>query len=138
MKILIVDDDKNILETLERAFKISSDYSVVISDNPIKAYEIVCSEKIDVVITDIQMPQMNGLDLIKKIKQTNALVQIITMTAFTSFDNVMTALRRGSYEIFLKPFRDVNDVVNCVKELEIKIARWKQIIIEISRKNPVN
>ena len=137
MKVLIVDDDKNILETLERAFKMNTEYSVVLSNNPIKAYEIACSEQIDVVITDIQMPEMNGLDLIKKIKQANALVQIITMTAFTSFENVMAALRRGSYEIYLKPFKDVNDLVNCVKELEIKIGRWKQMIIEISRKNPV-
>ncbi|HON55870.1 MAG TPA: response regulator [bacterium] len=134
MNIVIVDDDKKILEMLERAFVMETDYKIITTTNPIEAYDIVTKQKIDLVITDIQMPEMNGLDLLKKIKKTNGMVQVITMTAYTSFDNVMTALRRGSYEIFLKPFKDVQEIVKCARELENKIKRWKQIIIEITRK----
>jgi len=135
MRVVIVDDDKEILEMLERAFKLETNYKIFLFDNPVKAFDFIVNEKVDVLITDIQMPEMSGLDLIKKVKTTNGMIQIITITAYTKFDYVMTALRRGSYEIFLKPFENVNNLINCVKELEIKINRWKEIIVKITRKN---
>ncbi|HPP88601.1 MAG TPA: response regulator, partial [bacterium] len=63
MNIVIVDDDKKILEMLERAFVMETDYKIISTTNPIEAYDIVTKQKIDLVITDIQMPEMNGLDL---------------------------------------------------------------------------
>ncbi|HOK39653.1 MAG TPA: response regulator [bacterium] len=134
MNVLIVDDDKNILEMLKNAFLFNTDYNVIVMTNPIEAFDYCCKEKVDVLITDLMMPEMNGIDLIKKVKERNGIIQIIAITGYARLNLVTSALRRGAFEIFLKPFSDVNVLIDCVRDIEKRIARWKVIIAEIISK----
>lgn len=135
MKLLIVDDDQTMLDTLSRAFVLHApDIDVITTTKPTSVLETITKERIDVVLTDIMMPELNGIDLIKQIKARNGMIQIIAMTGQTKLEYVTAALRRGATEIFLKPFKEVKEVIDCVKEIETKISRWKRIILDITSK----
>jgi len=108
--ILIVDDEKTILSLMSKVLKLCN-YSVKATTNPNEILEWIQndSNSIDVVISDIHMPIMNGLDLIQAIKDIAPNVVTIIVSAFTSRENTITALRAGAYNIVQKPF-DIKEI----------------------------
>lgn len=120
-KILIVDDEQEILDVLERIF-LFAELEVHTIDNPIIALGMIKKQHFHVVIADIAMPQMSGLDLLKKIKQYNAFIQVIMITGHTTVNNALNAFRYGANDCFFKPFENVEDILesvnNCISKLE--------------------
>ncbi len=102
-KILIVDDDDLIrdflVETLQRL-----GYKAFDAPNGAKALEIVKDHTIDLVFTDMKMPKMSGLDLLKKVKEVSPKTIVIVITAYGSIDNAVEAIRLGAFNYILKPF----------------------------------
>ena len=74
-KILIVDDEQHILDALETAF-LTTDFDIHTTNNPLAALDMIKETHFHVVISDIAMPQMNGLELIRNIKEYNSFIQI--------------------------------------------------------------
>ena len=81
--ILLVDDDKLYCETAVDSLKmINPDYNVIVAPNGIEALGILKNKKIALIISDIQMPVMNGIDFLTNVRQKTPNVPIIMMTAF--------------------------------------------------------
>ena len=119
-RILIVDDEQEILDALEAAF-LTTDLDISTTDNPITALEMIKETHFHVVITDIAMPQMNGLDLLRKIKEYNAFIQVIVITGYITMNNALNAFRCGASDCFFKPFEDPDQIIdavcNCIKKM---------------------
>ena len=103
MKVLIVEDEKIKRITLADAL-LKEGYDVLASENPIEALNIFKEREFDVVITDIRLPQMDGLDFLKEIKTLKPDTTAIVMTAYATVDTAIKAMKLGAYDYITKPF----------------------------------
>ncbi|MBW1708256.1 MAG: response regulator [Deltaproteobacteria bacterium] len=124
MKILVVDDEEEILNMLKRALSLE-DYEVVTVSEPHKAIELMKSELFNLVLCDIRMPGMSGLDLLKVLKQINPLANILMMTGYSSLFYVVDCLGSGAVDYLIKPFEDIEIVRKALDEARNRIHRWQ-------------
>jgi two-component system response regulator PilR (NtrC family) len=123
-KILVVDDEEIIRESLSFVLK-KEDYNVDEAGNGKAAHDLLLKESFDLVITDLEMPGMKGLELVEEIKKLNIQTSIIIITAYGSLETAIAALRSGASDYILKPVE--------FDELLIKIKRLfeiKDILLE--------
>ncbi len=111
--ILIVDDEKSILDLLGLVFK-KEGYRVVTNPGTAKAFEMLASDDIDLVISDIKMPQLDGMAFLKAVKRQRPDVPVIVITAFGSVKQAVEALKEGALDYVTKPFD--------IEELKILVA----------------
>ena len=105
IKILYVEDDEiareNGIEYLENYFELIYDAS-----DAIKALQLYEKYKPDIIITDIQMPKLNGLEFVKRIRQKDKKTQVIIITAFSDKDYLLKAIELGLVKYLVKPVRE--------------------------------
>ena len=103
-KILIVDDDKNVRSFLERYLK-QKGYSQIQSvENGLEALKVIQEENIKLVLLDIRLPDMNGVEVLRKIKNLNKNISVIMITAFPEEATTKEALQVGACDYIIKPF----------------------------------
>lgn len=101
-RILIVDDDRALCETMETDLRLRG-FQVSWCASSSEAFEALRNEAYDVVLTDLRMPGMNGIDLCDRIVSNRPDVPVIVMTAFGSLDSAVRAIRAGAYDFVTKP-----------------------------------
>ncbi|GIK60131.1 MAG: sigma-54-dependent Fis family transcriptional regulator [Ignavibacteriota bacterium] len=125
-KILIVDDEKVIRESLQNWFE-DDNYLVDTAENGEIALKKYTVEKYDLLLVDMKMPGMSGLDLLSKIKAIDKDALIILITAFASVPTAITALKNGAYDYVTKPI-DPDELSHLVKRaLEQKALKMENI-----------
>lgn len=103
-KLLIVDDDKNIRLSLVRTLQ-PLDYEVHSAESGPQALHLIANlPEFDLVLSDWRMAEMNGLELLKKIKETCEKTIVILMTAYGTVENAVAAMKEGAYDYLTKPF----------------------------------
>ncbi len=112
--ITIIDDEQEILSMLERFFARKEGYTVRTFSNPVTALSSL-PESTDVILLDVMMPQMNGLDLLPKLLEKKPDLKVIMMTAYSTLDKVLDSHRYGASDYIMKPFPSL-------ESLEKKIA----------------
>lgn len=112
-KILIVDDDVNFAVTLAKVLTVKG-YEVTTADSGFRAVELVKERPFDIVIMDVKMPVMNGVEAHKKMKAMRPGMTVILMTAFSMEDLIKEAMREGAYAVLQKPF-DITTIVNMIE-----------------------
>jgi len=100
--ILIVDDDLNHLKTLQTIVR-SWGYRVSTADDGVKAVEGVKEKPFALILMDVRMAQMSGIEALQRIKQYNPAIPILIMTAYSSVDSAVKALKSGAYDYLTKP-----------------------------------
>ncbi len=113
-KIAIIDDEQDILDTLARFLSRSEKFEIETFVNPKSALDASKQGKFDVILLDIMMPQMNGLDFLEELKTTNPNQKVIMMTAYSTVDKVIQANKTGANDYVTKPFVSLRDVENKV------------------------
>jgi DNA-binding NtrC family response regulator len=113
-KILVVDDEKIIRESISFILK-KEGISVVEAANGKEAYEKLLNESFDLIITDLEMPEMKGIELLDKAMQVNPQSLVVIITAYGSLETAIAALRKGASDYILKPIE--------FEELLVKIHR---------------
>lgn len=103
VKILVIDDDPSIRNMLEIVLK-KSGYDVTCTDSGKSALEKLKKETFDLIISDIKMPDITGIDLLKKIKAINPEIPVILITAFASANDAVEAMKLGAEDYVTKPF----------------------------------
>jgi len=109
-KIAIIDDEKDILDVLQRFLSRSGQLQITTFTNPVEALGQVQSGGYDLVLLDIMMPQMDGIEFLKKIKSTNPDINVIMMTAFTTLERTIDAHKYGAKNYLTKPFENLKQV----------------------------
>ena len=102
--IVIIDDETEILNVLSRYLTRNANFSVTTYSNPISALNAVGNSKVDLVLLDIMMPQMNGLEVLEKLKANNSEQKVIMMTAYSTLDKVLKSHKEGATNYVMKPF----------------------------------
>jgi two-component system response regulator HydG len=102
-KLMLVDDDRDVLDSLERAFE-DLDCELSTFVNPGEALEAMRAQPPHVVITDLKMPGIDGLELLKAAKEINPDIQVVLITGHGSIEEAVEAMRRGAYDFIPKPF----------------------------------
>ncbi len=102
-KVLVVDDEPSMLEMMEIVLR-KEDCDVTTTPDPLSALEMVEKRDFDAVVQDLKMPKMNGLKLLEKIKTLRPGLPVIIITAFSTWDNAVEAMRLGAFDYIKKPF----------------------------------
>ena len=113
-KIAIVDDEQDILNILQQFLSRSKKYDIDVFSDPTVALSSVQSGMYDLVLIDIMMPQMNGLDFLEAVKKERSSQKVIMMTAYSTLDKVISANKNGAEDYITKPFVSLRDVENKV------------------------
>lgn len=103
MKILIIEDEKIKRITLTDAL-LKKGYYVSSFDNPVEGLDAFEDGDYDVLVTDLRLPKMNGLDLVEKVKNLKPATEVIVMTAYATVDTAVRAMKLGAYDYITKPF----------------------------------
>lgn len=111
-KILVVDDDENICRLCAVSLK-NAGYGVTTTNNPLDAFEIAKDDAFDLILTDIKMPQMNGIELMQRLKEFSPDNVVIFMTGFATLDIAIKAVQEGAYNFIHKPF-NLNEMILAV------------------------
>ena len=119
--IMIIDDEQEILKIIKRSLNKSNKYNISTYINPLEALEHY-NKNLDLILIDIMMPQMNGFDLIDKIKEINQDQKILAMTAYSSTKQIGQSIHIDDKNYITKPFESM-------EYLEYKIL---QLIEEIN------
>ena len=129
-RILVVDDEVRMCESLHELLG-DIGYTVFTSQSASEALEKIKSEKIDLVITDIKMPEISGLELLKKVKEIDPEIVVILMTGYASLESALEAIREGAFEYHMKPVEFSQLEISVKRGLEIREAsRARQRLLE--------
>src|SRR4030042_135441 len=128
-KILVVDDEQIIRKSLSGLLEYTG-YEVVTAGSGTECLHIMSSQYFDLVILDIVMPDMSGIEVLQRIKKKYKGTEVITVTGYADKEKAITTFRLGAYDFIEKPFETggiLNTIANCLNQLELKR--------EIERKN---
>lgn len=117
-KILIVDDEKNYPKIIGEILE-NEGYKALTASNGMEALDILNKEIVDIVLTDVKMPGMSGIQLLEKIKQTYPDTPVIIMTAHGSVEQAVQAMHKGAYTFILKPFENQTLIAHIKKAISV-------------------
>ena len=115
--ILIVDDERNYLVLLE-ALLGPEGYEIMTADNAYDALSLVREADLDLVITDMKMPRMDGMELLDECKRTKSDLPVIMMTAYGTIEMAVEAMKKHAYDYITKPFQNEQLKLTVKKALE--------------------
>lgn len=104
-KILIVDDEPDMLKLLNMTLQKKTPYHVTITNNPVEALSLAKSGEFDLVITDLKMPGLDGMELLDAVKKINPDTPVIMITAYGTIESASEAMSKGGFDFITKPFR---------------------------------
>lgn len=112
--ILIVDDEKELCKILSDSLS-QNHYRMLVAFDGKRALQLVKEEKPDLILLDIKMPRMNGIEVLKKIKKMKKEIVVIMLTAHGTLETARKAMKLGAYDYLTKPF-DLFNLKSLVKE----------------------
>ena len=117
MKILVVDDEAPIRDVIRKGLSQMGGYDVEVAQNGLDAIEKIEKDVFDLVLTDLKMPEMNGLELLKTIKGIRPEVMVILMTAYGSIETAVEAMKIGANDYITKPI-DLNELLIHISKVQ--------------------
>lgn len=125
--VLLVDDEPEILRTL-KGFLTMNGYQVITAETGEEALRQIRTTKVHIVLSDIKMPGMSGVDLLKTIRDIDFSIQVIMMTGYSTFDLTLQALEHGAADYILKPFGNLQEILDLVKISVDRLVRWRKVL----------
>ena len=120
ISILIVDDEESVRDSLYNWF-IEDGFRVEVAENAKRALIILESDQFDIILADIKMPGMDGLEMLRRIKSIKPESIVIVMTAFATVDTAVKALKDGAYDYVTKPF-DPDDLTHLIRNATKQVS----------------
>ena len=115
IKLLIVEDEPAMLRLLKNALEEENMYDICEATYGAQALEVIKNEKPQVIVLDIMLADVSGMDILKKVKEMDSSIQVIIITILTDKSFEIGAEKLGAWKFFRKPF-DINDFKQAVKE----------------------
>lgn len=130
-KILIVDDEPDMLKLLSMILREKSPHETVTTNNPAEAIELAKQGGFDLVISDLKMPGLDGLEIIDAVKKVDEDTPVIIITAFASIESASEAMQKGGFDFITKPFRREQILFTVEKALNfVKLKRENRALKE--------
>ena len=130
-RILMVDDEPDIealvLQRMREKIR-SGEYSFVFAYNGVEALDVLKEDKdIDIVISDINMPHMDGLTLLGQIPKVDPSIRAIIVSAYGDMENIRAAMRRGAFDFITKPI-DFDDLQVTISRTIVHLDAWRSAL----------
>ncbi|MGB2696471.1 MAG: sigma-54 dependent transcriptional regulator, partial [Candidatus Zixiibacteriota bacterium] len=123
-KILVVDDDNLMREFLDETLR-RSNYFVDSASTGDEAFKKIKSQEYDVILSDIRMPKMSGMELLKAVKDNSPQAKVMLMTAYGTIENAVEAMKLGAFDYISKPFSADDIELKIKRALEYKRLEWE-------------
>jgi DNA-binding NtrC family response regulator len=124
--ILAVDDEPDMLTLIKMIVEGYSDHHVTTTNNSIEVAELLTKERFDLIITDLKMPGMDGMELLELVKKHDKDALILMVTAFGSLESAEEAVAKGAFDYISKPFRKEQLLLAIDKAM-----RWRDMALQI-------
>lgn len=132
MKILVVEDEQKVAEVLKRGLS-EAGYDVELAFDGLVGLRMATAEPYDLVLLDINLPGMNGLELCKRLREKDEITPVLMLTALSMSDDIVAGFEAGADDYLPKPFR-FNELYARVKAL----TKRKKIIFDLAARAEVN
>ncbi|MBU3917452.1 response regulator [bacterium] len=126
VEVLLVDDEERYLKTTAKLLG-REGFNATTAPNGIEALAILGQKEINIVVLDVMMPGMNGLEVLKNIKQQYPLIEVIMLTGHATVDSALKGIKSGAYDYVVKP-ADVNELISKLKRAFLKYEQSRQKI----------
>ncbi len=129
VRILVVDDEENILSSLKTHLELDG-YFVDVASSGREALKKIEDMRFHIILTDINMPEMDGIEMLEEIKKFRGETIVIMITAYTSMMKVSNSRLHGAADYILKPFRDLTETDEAIERAYQQILRWENVVKE--------
>ena len=126
--ILVVDDETNYLTVME-ALLGEAGYEVLTAQSGPVALKIAARTDLDLVLTDMKMPKMSGIELLEELHRLYPQLPVVMMTAYGTVEKAVTAMKKGAFDYLLKPFKNEEILVTIAKALEHRHLIIKNLLL---------
>jgi DNA-binding NtrC family response regulator len=129
-KILIVDDELDMRELLELIITDRTSYQVVTVSNPQEVPELLEKGGFDLLISDLRMPQMDGMELLDRVRKVDPQLPYIILTAYGTVESAIEAMRKGALDYITKPFRQEQILLTVEKALKFRRLQKENLALK--------
>lgn len=133
IKILVVDDEDNFRSTL-KDFLAAHNHQILEAGNGVQALEVLDKEEVDLVISDMRLPKMDGITFTHKVKERRQDLPVIVMTAYASIESAVEAMKAGASDFITKPFKFAHILFIIERAIENKQLREMAVKSEYYKK----
>lgn len=123
-KLLIVDNEPEMLQLLSMLIREHTPYEPVLTNNPLEALEIVRKGAVDLVIAEMKLPVIDGIQLLEKVRDIDRNIPVIITAAYGTVEHGLETMNRGGFDYITKPFRKEQMLFSIEKAL--KLARLRR------------
>ena len=131
-RILVIDDEPDMLMLLRMIIEDNTNYEVETTNNPAEGLKMLTEEAYDLVISDLKMPGMDGLELFDELRKMSPDIPVIIITAYGSPEAADEALKKGVADFITKPFR--KDTILFTMNRVLELAIMKRENLELKRR----
>jgi len=131
-RILVVDDEPHMLKLMERIITEKTTFHIDCTSTPLEVPEMLDRTTYDLIVTDLKMPGMDGMDILNYVNDRNRWEKVIIMTAFGSMEKALEALASGVYDYITKPFKKEQIIFTINRAM-----RWQSIKREMLQMSQV-
>ena len=134
-RLLIVDDEPDMLKLLSMIIREKTPYVAVTTNNPLEALEFAKKGGFDLVIADLKMPGLDGIELLEAIKKADEEIPVIIMTAYGTVESATETMRKGAFDFITKPFKKEQMLYTIDKALKwVRLQRENRMLKERLKK----
>ncbi|NQT54858.1 MAG: sigma-54-dependent Fis family transcriptional regulator [Desulfobacteraceae bacterium] len=130
-RILVIDDEVDMLMLLRMIIEDNTDYDVETTNNPSEGLKNLTEKEYDLVITDLKMPGMDGIELFDELKEIRPGIPVIIITAYGSLETADEAMKKGVVDFITKPFRKDHILFTIKRVLELAKVRKENIELKM-------
>ena len=130
-RILVIDDELDMLMLLRMIIEDNTGYAVETTNNPSEGLKMLTEEKYDLVITDLKMPGMDGLEVFEEVREMIPDIPVIIITAYGSPEAADEALKKGVSDFITKPFRKESMIFTMNRVLELARLRKENMDLKM-------
>lgn len=128
-KLLIVDDEPDMLKLLSMIIREKTPYEVTTTNNPLEALDFVKKGGFDIVIADLKMPGLDGIELLDAVKRVDQDIPVVIITAYGTVESAAETIEKGGFDFITKPFRKEQILMTIDKALKwLRLQRENKML----------
>jgi nitrogen regulation protein NR(I) len=137
LKVLVIDDDETVRDVLRSLFE-QKGYETLLAENGEAGIDQLRSEKFDIILTDLIMPGISGMDVLREVIASKVAIPVIVMTAFGTVQTAVEAMRSGAFDYITKPFNLDELMVVLEKALSMSRLQKENVMLKMQLKKKFN